>query len=312
MTRAGLRHRGGNLTEWMDGANGAPRRSAAWTTRDLGLFVVNEVRQEVLEVDTVVTRDVLACGAVLNDAATSAAVGNERFEADASNLIVVYLPRGERFQFATRSARGLASVTLVADLKAIVDGRGLAAANLPASLRAMMQCRQSAMMDRLTSAGAFGRIAQGLLARRNMYPSLASLYYEGKTYELLSALLCQLAEQDGMRERARVADPRLVERLARVKHAIDRAPHRRLNIDALERAAAMNRTKLRSAFKRLYGATLSEYRTALLMTDAENFLSEPSASVQEAAHRAGYATASAFIVAYKRHFGVRPGALLVN
>ncbi len=97
-----------------------------------------------------------------------------------------------------------------------------------------------------------------------------------------------------------------------MKHAIDQAPRRRLDIDALEREAAMNRTKLRSAFKRLYGATLSEYRTALLMADAERFLSEPSASVQQAAQRAGYATASSFIVAYKRHFGVSPGALLVN
>ncbi len=97
MTRAGLSHRGGNLTEKMDGANGDPPRSAAWTTRSMGLFVVNEVRKEVLEVDTVVTRDVLACGAVLNDAGTSATVGNERFEGDASNLVVVYLARGEQF-----------------------------------------------------------------------------------------------------------------------------------------------------------------------------------------------------------------------
>jgi AraC-like DNA-binding protein len=278
----------------------------------MALFVVNELSKDVLDLDTIVTRDVLACGAVLNDAPTSIAVGSEHFEADASNLVMVYLPSGQRFHFATSSARGLASVTIVADLKSILDGKGLTAANLPASLIEIVRGREAATIGRLTRASPFGRIAQGVLARRDMYPSLSSLYYEGKAYELLSALLCQLAERDGIGARARDSDPRMVERLARVKHAIDQAPCRRLDIVALERAAAMNRTKLRSAFKRLYGATLSEYRTALLMADAERFLSGSSVSVQEAAHRAGYATASSFIVAYKRHFGVSPGAVLIK
>ncbi len=66
------------------------------------------------------------------------------------------------------------------DLKSIIDGRGLSVANLPASLLALMQGRRSAVMDRLTSAGPFGRISQGVLARRDLYPSLASLYYQEK------------------------------------------------------------------------------------------------------------------------------------
>jgi AraC-like DNA-binding protein len=69
----------------------------------------------------------------------------------------------------------------------------------------------------------------------------------------------------------------------------------------------MNRTKLRAAFKEMYGMTLVEYRTAVSMQRAEQLLGEAGATVQEAAHSAGYANASSFIVAFKRYFGVSPG-----
>ncbi len=55
-------------------------------------------------------------------------------------------------------------------------------------------------------------------------------------------------------------DPGILDRLGLVKQIIDRAPHRILDVDALARAAAMNRTKLRSTFKQVYGTTLSGYR----------------------------------------------------
>ncbi len=100
------------------------------------------------------------------------------------------------------------------------------------------------------------------------------------------------------------------ERLAAVKTVIDQAPHRTLDIDALARVAAMNRTRLRSCFKQAYGTTLSDYRTALLLEQADSALREKGSTVEQAAYRAGYASASSFIVAYKRQYGVCPGEVL--
>jgi len=71
----------------------------------------------------------------------------------------------------------------------------------------------------------------------------------------------------------------------------------------------MNRTKLRSAFKQAYGTTLSGYRSALMLQRADRALRQAGASVKEAARRAGYATTSSFIVAYKRQYGVCPGGV---
>jgi AraC-like DNA-binding protein len=158
--------------------------------------------------------------------------------------------------------------------------------------------------------GHFGAIARDVAARRAMFPSLASLYYEGKTFELVSALLSELSRRDALRAGDGVFDPGVLDRLGLVKQIIDSAPHRVLDADDLARVAAMNRTKLRSAFKQVYGATLSGYRTALMLQRADCALKEAGASVKQAARHAGYATTSSFIVAYKRQYGVCPGIVL--
>jgi AraC-like DNA-binding protein len=113
-----------------------------------------------------------------------------------------------------------------------------------------------------------------------------------------------------MRAGGGATDRRTFERLEDVKTIIDQAPHRALDIDALARVAAMNRTKLRSSFKQAYGTTLSNYRTVLLLQKADRILKAPGSTVEQAAHRAGYASASSFIVAYKRQYGVSPGEVL--
>jgi AraC-like DNA-binding protein len=70
-----------------------------------------------------------------------------------------------------------------------------------------------------------------------------------------------------------------------------------LDVDDLARVAAMNRTKLRFAFRQVYGTTLSGYRSALMLQRADRALREAGASVKQEARHAGYATTSSFIVA---------------
>lgn len=306
MSRSGLRHCGGNMTHFpADRWNGG---SEAWANRFVGLFVVDNGQSEVVDVDAFALRDVIACGVVLNDTSTSVVVGKREFEAQGFGLTTVYLPCGERFRFATRSAVGLKSVTMVLDLRSFADQYGLSVAQLPCSLQKMIGRREPAV-EHIAPSNLFMRVVEDIGSKRGMFPSLPSLYLEAKAGELISAWLRQLAQRDGHESENRVIDPRTLDGIARVKHIIERNPHMPLNIDALAAGAAMNRTKLRSAFKEVYGLTLSDYRASLLMHRAEGYLREPGVTVQEAAYRAGYTTASSFIVAYKRFFGVSPGDL---
>jgi AraC-like DNA-binding protein len=105
-------------------------------------------------------------------------------------------------------------------------------------------------------------------------------------------------------------DPQTLGRLRQVKRIIDRAPHRVLDVDALARVAAMNRTKLRALFKQAFGTTLTSYRKAVLLQQADRALRERGSTVGRIAFRAGYANASSFIVAYKRYYGISPGVAM--
>jgi hypothetical protein len=58
----------------------------------------------------------------------------------------------------------------------------------------------------------------------------------------LAAMLCDM-----------VLNPRILDRLGEVKQFIDRAPHRNLDVDALARIAAVNRTKLDPPSRRSMG-----------------------------------------------------------
>jgi AraC-like DNA-binding protein len=312
LSRVGMEVRGGNLAEvpWSNVANGASVGNVAWTGRDTGIFVVDWPDSKIVELETLAGKDVIVCTAVLNQdgAWTDFAVGHSRFDAKGVDMTMVFVPQHERFQFVTSASQGLKAVTVVVDLMSMMKARGLPVATLPKSLLRTIRGRLIAMET--LAPGHFGAIARDVAARRAMFPSIAALYYEGKTFELVSALLSELSRRDAFRVGDGAFDPRILDRLDLVKQIIDRAPHRILDVDALARVAAMNRTKLRSAFKQVYGTTLSGYRTSLMLQRADRALKQAGANVKQAARHAGYATTSSFIVAYKRRYGVCPGIVL--
>jgi AraC-like DNA-binding protein len=309
--RAGMQVRGGSLIEvpWATAADEDIAGNVAWAGESMGLFVVDWPESRTIELEALANKDVIVCSAVVDwdGAQTEFAIGERRFEATSADMTVVFVPKHERFQFATSVSRGLKAVTIVVDVMSVMKARGLPASKLPTSLLRTIQGRRIAMETLVP--GHFGAIARDVAARRAMLPSLATLYYEGKAFELVSALFGELSRRDALQAGDCVFDRQILDRLALVKQVIDQAPHRILDVDALSRVAAMNRTKLRSAFKQVYSTTLSGYRAALMLQRADRALRQAGASVKQAARHAGYATTSSFIVAYKRRYGVCPGAV---
>jgi AraC-like DNA-binding protein len=311
LRRAGMQVRGGNLIEvpWSTATDVEMAGNVAWAGESMGIFVVDWTDSRTVELEALARKDVIVCSAVLDwdGAQTEFTIGERRFAAKSSDMTVVFVPHHESFRFATSVSRGLKAVTVVVDVMSVMKAHGLPASGLPKWLLRTIQARRIAMET--LPPRHFGAVARDVAARRAMYPSLATLYYEGKTFELVSALLGELSRHDAVQAGDGGFDPRVGDRLAVVKQVIDQAPHRILDVDALACIAAMNRTKLRSAFKQVYGMTLSGYRTDLMLQRADTALKQAGASVKQAARHAGYATTSSFIVAYKRRYGVCPGAV---
>jgi hypothetical protein len=83
---------------------------------------------------------------------------------------------------------------VIVDVINMIEARGLPAATLPKSLLRMIRRREVAI-DTLVP-GHFGAIARDVAARRAIFPPLATIYYEGKALELVSALLSGLSRRD--------------------------------------------------------------------------------------------------------------------
>src|SRR5262249_12562926 len=152
-----------------------------WAGRDMGIFVVDWADSKSVELETLAARDVIVCSAVLNqdEARTDFTVGDNRFDARGADMTMVFVPQHERFRFATNASQGLKAVTVVVDVMSVMKARGLAAATLPKSLLHPIRGRQIAI--EMLDPGQFGAVARDVAARRAIFPSLAALYYEGKT-----------------------------------------------------------------------------------------------------------------------------------
>lgn len=100
-----------------------------------------------------------------------------------------------------------------------------------------------------------------------------------------------------------MADPQLAPTL---RH-IHEDPGRGITVETLAKDAAMSRSSFFERFRREIGVAPMEYATGWRMALAKELLRKDIATT-EIAERVGYGSASAFSVAFSRHFGKPPGA----
>ncbi|RDE05593.1 AraC family transcriptional regulator [Sphingomonas aracearum] len=95
-------------------------------------------------------------------------------------------------------------------------------------------------------------------------------------------------------------------RLAPVLAAVHHRPDHRWTLQALAACAGMSRTSFAACFREMVGLAPIEYLTRWRMLRAADALRTGSDSVAEIARAAGYASESAFGVAFKRVMGRSP------
>jgi AraC-like DNA-binding protein len=102
-----------------------------------------------------------------------------------------------------------------------------------------------------------------------------------------------------------LSDPKLSPVLRRIHHD----PGSDITVSDLARGAGMSRSTLFDRFRRDIGVAPMDYVTGWRMALAREMVVRREMSLAEIATRIGYASASAFSVAFSRHFGTTPGAL---
>lgn len=99
-----------------------------------------------------------------------------------------------------------------------------------------------------------------------------------------------------------LGDERLAVALRRIHARIDRP----WNVEDLAKASALSRSTFFERFTRVVGVAPMTYVLEWRMAVAKDLLRQGQLAVSEVAERVGYASASAFSVAFRKHAGISP------
>lgn len=145
---------------------------------------------------------------------------------------------------------------------------------------------------------------------RANYPSpLLKVYLQGKVLELLALLLQKLAPQP-QSKKTRQLPLSEIEKVIQGEKLIRQNLSRPPTIPILARQVALSESKLKSAFKQVFGQSIYQYIQHCRMEEAKTMLESRRYNVTEVGLRLGYTNLAHFAKAFRKQYQVLPGAYL--
>jgi AraC-like DNA-binding protein len=145
----------------------------------------------------------------------------------------------------------------------------------------------------------------------NLNPSIKSLYYKGKGYELLS-LYFNRSEDPNAEQCPFLVDEENVLKIRKAKEIILANLAEPPGLQELADQIGLNLKKLKMGFKQIYGDTVYGFLFDYKMDYARRLLDSGSYNVNEVGLKIGYSTGSHFIAAFKKKFGTTPKKYLLS
>jgi AraC-like DNA-binding protein len=285
-----------------DSFDGAPKW-ISWADDRMGVFVADLMSPAEVAIDLVASTDVFAMR-ICGPTDRSYRLDSRVTKTEDAESVLVFLPKGTNFGIL--STKGIKGVTLLADAGRLATNIGVSQADLPRTLREYLTAG-APVAEKLKASVGTQRIAKEI-ADYAAKDRCAGLYLEGKCRQLMWSVLDHLYRDEALDANdGGAVSERDLKSLAKVRVAIEADPCGDHSIEYFARVAAMNRTKLRSAFKQVYGQTISQYRTSLRMSHADRLLRESELPISQIGFELGYADTSSFFVAFKKFFGQSPG-----
>lgn len=139
----------------------------------------------------------------------------------------------------------------------------------------------------------------------NMNSSVKKLYFEGKTYELLS-LYFNTGEATDIEQCPFLANEADVIKLKEAKNIIINSIIEPPSLPELAAEVGLSLKKLKEGFRQVYGNSVYGFLFDYKMEMARKMLETNQFNVNEVGLKIGYSTASHFIAAFKKKFGITP------
>lgn len=145
----------------------------------------------------------------------------------------------------------------------------------------------------------------------HLNPSIKNLYYKGKAYELLS-LYFNRSEDANVEQCPFLIDEENVLKIRKAKEIVLENMAEPPTLEVLAEQVGLSLKKLKLGFKQIYGDTVYGFLFDYKMEYARQLLDSGSYNVNEVGLKIGYSTASHFIAAFKKKFGITPKKYLLN
>ena len=139
----------------------------------------------------------------------------------------------------------------------------------------------------------------------NLNSSIKNLYFKGKAYELLS-LYFNRAEDADTEQCPFLVDETNVAKIKRAKDIIIAKMSEPPTLQELSEDIGFPLKKLKEGFKQIYGDSVFSFLFDYKMEVARKLLESGAHNVNEVGLKVGYSTASHFIAAFKKKYGITP------
>ncbi len=141
--------------------------------------------------------------------------------------------------------------------------------------------------------------------------SVKKLYYKAKVYELLSLAFNKL-ENPNVDACPFITDEETIRKIKKVKDLVIEKMLEPPLLQDLADEVDINIKKLKNGFKQVYGDTVFGFLFDYKMEYARKLLDSRMYNVNEVGNKIGYSTASHFIAAFKKKFGITPKKYLMT
>jgi len=150
-----------------------------------------------------------------------------------------------------------------------------------------------------------------ILNNSDTHDSKNSLYLKAKTYELFSVIF-QNKKEKNKEQCPFIINDEQIKKIKLAKEIIIERYEEPPTLIKLSEEVQISLKKLKQGFKEVYGKPVFQYLLEYKMNLAKKLLSGGKYNVNEVSIKLGYSTASHFIAAFKKKFGITPRQYIVN
>lgn len=145
----------------------------------------------------------------------------------------------------------------------------------------------------------------------NLMPTIKSLYFKAKAYELLSLQFNRTGDAD-VEQCPFLSDEENILKIRKAKDIVINRMAEPPGLQELSEEIGLSLKKLKEGFKQIYGDSVYSFLFDYKMEYARQLLDSGEYNVNEVGLKVGYSTSSHFIASFRKKFGTTPKKYLMS